>query len=121
MARLGSQLARRSARRGTAAPMRRPPDRNAQLLGFIGEIVLDSRAREMHYADRQLVKHRVVALEWSGLGMLRPVGLEGDLRDLAIVGPLGGDQLGTLGVSAVQQHHVGMLGVHLVSFAQISR
>ena len=68
----------------------------------------------MHHADRQLVEYRIVALEWRGLGMLRPVGLEGDLRDLAVVGPLGGDQLGALWRSAVQQHHVGMLGVHLV-------
>ena len=43
-----------------------------------------------------------------------PVGLEGDLRDLAVVGPAGGDALGALRRAAVQQHHVGVLGVHLV-------
>ena len=56
----------------------------------------------------------VVALERRGLGVLRPVGLEGDLRNLSVVGPLGGDQFGALGRSAMQQHHVGMLGVDLV-------
>ena len=60
------------------------------------------------------VEHGVVALERGGLGVLRPVGLEGDLRHLAVGRPFGGDQLGALRGAAVQQHHVGMLGVDLV-------
>jgi hypothetical protein len=43
-----------------------------------------------------------------------PVGLEGDLGDLAGVGPGGGDALGAPRAAAVEQHHAGMLGVNLV-------
>src|SRR6266516_2200341 len=46
--------------------------------------------------------------------MLRPVGLEDDVRDLAVVGPAGSDALGTARAAAVQQHHGGMLGADLV-------
>ena len=56
----------------------------------------------------------VVAFERRRLGVLGPVGLEGDLRHLAVVGPFGGDEFGALRRSAVQQHHVGMLGVDAV-------
>ena len=38
----------------------------------------------------------VVALERRCLGVLGPVGLEGDLRHLAVVGPFGGDEFGAL-------------------------
>ena len=72
-------------------------------------------------ADRQRLEHRVVALERRGLGVLGPVGLEGDLRHLAVIGPAGGDALGALRRSAVQEHHVGVLGMDLVELAQISR
>ncbi len=59
---------------------------------------------------------RIVSLRLNGaaLRMAGPVGLEGDLRDLAGVGPFGGDQFGALRRSAMQQDHVGMLGVDLV-------
>ena len=43
-----------------------------------------------------------------------PVGLEDDLRHLAIVGPAGGDALGAARAAAVQQHHVGVLRADLV-------
>ena len=43
-----------------------------------------------------------------------PVGLEGDLRHLAVVGPAGGDALGAARAAAVQQHHVGVLLAGLV-------
>src|SRR3546814_2724335 len=49
-----------------------------------------------------------------GVAMAVPVGLEGDLHDLAVVGPAGGDALGAARAATVQQHHVGMLGVDLV-------
>ena len=53
-------------------------------------------------------------LNGAALACLVQFGLEGDLRDLAVVGPFGGDQLGALRRSAVQQHHVRVLGVDLV-------
>jgi hypothetical protein len=39
---------------------------------------------------------------------------EGDLRHLAVVGPAGGDALGALRRTAVQQHHVKMLSMDLI-------
>src|SRR5712671_7690003 len=64
--------------------------------------------------DRQDGEHLIVAPEGRGLGVAGPVGLEGDLGDLAGVGPGGGDALGAPRGAAVQQHHAGMLGVNLV-------
>jgi hypothetical protein len=49
-----------------------------------------------------------------GLGVLRPVRLEGDLRHLAGFSPAGGDAFGAFWRAAVQQHHVGMLGMGLI-------
>ena len=43
-----------------------------------------------------------------------PVRLEGDLRDLAVLGPAGGDALGAARAAAVEQHHVGVLLAGLV-------
>ena len=68
----------------------------------------------MHDVDRQDLEQRVVALERSGLGVLRPVELEGDLRDVAVARPFAGDEFGALRRAAVQQHHFGVLGVDLV-------
>ena len=51
----------------------------------------------------------------------RPVGLEDDLRDLAAVGPAGGDTLGAARAAAVQQHHVGIFRVHLVEHGPDAR
>src|SRR6476659_4867865 len=90
------------------------PHRNAEPLCLVGEVVLDSRAREMHDADRQESEHGVVALEWSCLGVLRPVGLESDLWHLPGSRPFGGDQFSSLWRATMYQHHVGMLGMHLV-------
>ena len=59
-------------------------------------------------------KHLVVALEGRGFGVFRPVGLEGDLRDLAIVGPGGRDALGPFRRSAMHEHHVRVLGMDLI-------
>ncbi len=65
-------------------------------------------------ADRHGFEHLIVALERRRLGVTRPVGFEDDLRRLAIVGPAGGDALGATRATAVQQHHVRMLGERLV-------
>ena len=56
----------------------------------------------------------VVALEGRGLAVAIPVGLEGDLRDLAAVGPAGGDALGATRRAAMQQNHAGIVGERLI-------
>src|SRR6202045_1965837 len=91
-----------------------PPDRNAELLGLVGEVCGNPRAREDHDADRQSFEHLVVALEGCGVAVPVPVGLEDDLWNFAIVGPAGGDALGAARTAAVQEDHVGMLGADLV-------
>src|SRR5664279_624308 len=88
------------------------PDGDAELPRLVGQVLLDARAGEDHDADRQHVEHLIVALEGCCLGMLGPIRLEGDLRHLAVVGPASGDTLGALRRTAVQQHHVRMLGVN---------
>ena len=104
---------------GTGDGAHAPPSPNFQT-GMPSFFALSARLSWMpvpgktHDADRQHFEHCVVALERRGLGVLGPVGLEGDLRHLAVVGPAGGDQLGALRRAAMQQHHVGMLGVDLV-------
>ena len=90
------------------------PDGNAEAFRLIGEVVLDSRTRKMHDADRQQFEHGIVAFERRRFGVLRPVGLESDLWHLPVGGPSGGDQFGALWRPAMDQHHVAMLGVHLV-------
>ena len=68
----------------------------------------------MHDADRQQFEHGVVASERCGLGVLGPVRLESDLRYLAGNSPFGGDQFGAFWRTAMDQDHIGMLGVDLV-------
>src|SRR3546814_18962736 len=80
-------VAVRLVRRSRAASLPESEQRDAELAGLVGEVVLDARARKHDDADRQHVQHLIVALERRGLGVLRPVGLEGDLRHLAGVGP----------------------------------
>src|SRR5215472_14258956 len=70
------------------------PDRDAELLGLVGEVGGDAGAREHDDPDRHHGEHLVVAPERCSLGVAGPVGHEGDLRDLASVGPGGGDALG---------------------------
>ena len=65
-------------------------DRDAELAGLVREIVLNPGSGEVDDPDRHGVEHRVVALERRCLGVLGPVGLEGDLRDLAVAGPFRG-------------------------------
>src|SRR3984893_9879006 len=90
------------------------PDGDAELLGLVGEVCGNPRAREDHDADRQSFEHLVVALEGCGVAVPVPVGLEDDLWNFAIVGPAGGDALGAARTAAVQEDHVGMLGADLV-------
>ncbi len=69
-----SPIARR--RRRSRAARAEAPDRDAELAGFVGEVFLDARCRELDHADRQDLQHLVVALEGCGLGVTGPVGLE---------------------------------------------
>ena len=66
-------------------------------LALSTRVLGDAGAGEGDDADRHGLQHRVVALEGRGLLVPGPVGLEDDLRDAAVVGPLGGDQLGAAG------------------------
>src|SRR6267154_2040560 len=77
------------------------PDRDAELLGLVGEVRGDAGARKYDDPDRHHGEHLVVAPERCGLGMAGPVGLEGDLGDLAGVGPGGGGALGAPRAAAV--------------------
>ena len=61
-----------------------------------------------------LGEKRVVALEGRGLAIAIPVGLEDDLRDLAVVGPAGGDALGAPRRAAMQKNHAGIVGERLI-------
>ncbi len=56
----------------------------------------------------------VVALEGRGLVMPVPIGPERNLRNLARVGPASGDAFGAGRRAAMQEDHVGVLGMHLV-------
>ena len=99
-------------------------NRNAKALRLVGEIAGDAGAREDDDASGHDLQHAVVALEGSGLAVGGPVGLEGDLRHLAMIGPACGGFLGAFRRAAMDEHHVGMLGEHLVehgpdSFASV--
>lgn len=69
-----------------------PPDRDANLLCLVGQIVLNARSREHHDAYGQDFQQGVVAPERSGLAMPVPVGLKGDLWNFAMSGPTGSDE-----------------------------
>ena len=66
-------------------------------------------------ADGQCFEHLVVAVERPRLGVTRPVGFEGDLSDLAIVGPAGGDALGPSGAPPCSNTMSGCLARALSS------
>ena len=89
-------------------------DRDAHLAGFVGQVVLNAGAGKDDDADRHDAKHLIVALEGRGLSMLRPVGFERNLRDLAVIGPGGRNAFRALGRSAMHQHHVRVLCVNLI-------
>jgi len=96
------------------ALLNKTPHRDAHLAGLVGEVGGDAGAGEDDDADRQGLQHLVVALEGRGVAVPRPVGLEDDLWNFAIVSPAGGDALGAARAAAVQEHHVRMLGADLV-------
>lgn len=96
------------------AALREAVDRDAHLAGLVGQVFLDAGSGEDDDPDRHGIEHPVVALEGRGLGVFRPVGLEGDLRHLAVVGPGGGDAFGAFWRSAMQEYHVGVLGMNLI-------
>ena len=79
------------------------PHRDAELLGLVGEVGGDAGAGKHDDADRQRIEQAVVALEGSGAAFACPVGLEDDLRNLAIIGPAGGDALGTARAAALSE------------------
>ena len=89
-------------------------ERDAEALGFVGEVVGDAGAGEDHEADGKRFEERVVALERRGLVVACPVGLEDDLADFAFLGPAGGDFLGAARRAAMEEDDVGVLGAHAV-------
>lgn len=70
--------------------------RDAKFPRFVGEVVLNTGAWKNDDTNRKRVEHLIVAPERRGLGMFCPVGLEGDLGNLAVVGPAGSYALGAL-------------------------
>ena len=59
-------------------------------------------------------------LNGAALACFVQSGLKAICVTLRLVGPAGGDAFGALWRAAVEQHHVGMLGVDLVERSQIS-
>ena len=93
------QLPRHEARGSIAAlcaAVAKFPDRDSHAPRLVSEVVLNSRSREHDDADRHHRQHEIVALEWCGFGVLRPIRLECDLRNLAVRRPFGRNQLGAL-------------------------
>src|SRR5690349_10692053 len=80
---------RRGSRRFSHSLLRaaraQAPDRDTELPGLVGEVLLDAGAGADDDTDRQDLQDLVVALEGCRLGMARPVRLERDVRHLAIV------------------------------------
>src|SRR3546814_6546645 len=76
-------------RRSSAALMPEVPALDAHRLGLVVQIVLDAGAGQDDDASRQGFQERIVALERRGLLVPVPVGLEGDLRHVALIGPEG--------------------------------
>ena len=81
---------------------------------LVAQVLLNAGAGEDDDADRQHIEYLIVALERRCLRMFGPIRFEGDLRNLAVVGPAGGDTLGALRRTTVQQDHVQMLGMDLI-------
>ena len=62
----------------------------------------------------------ITSLRLKGPGSLPgAVGIEGDLRDLAIVCPAGCDALNSCGTSSFEENHIGRLAGTLPSVAQM--
>lgn len=81
--------------RSRAAPLAEVKGFDAELAGLVCEIVLDACAGEDEDADGEDIEDLIVALEGGGFGVACSVGFEGDLHNLAGLGPFGGDQVGT--------------------------
>ena len=90
---------------------------DAELLGLVREVFLDAIAREDEDADGEHIQHGIVALEGCGLGVLGPVGLEGDLGDTPGFSPFGGDEFGAFCAATVEKDHVGIFGPDLIELA----
>src|SRR3546814_20620050 len=69
------------------------PALDAHRLGLVVQIVLDAGAGQDDDASRQGFQERIVALERRGLLVPVPVGLDGDLRPVVLLGPAGSDLL----------------------------
>ena len=69
-------------------PLSEPDDRDADIAGSVGEVVLDPRARQDQDADLHAVQHLTVALDGPCLGEFGPVRLEGDRGTLRLVAQL---------------------------------
>jgi hypothetical protein len=104
----------KAARRRRVSAPGEHHDPDAERAGPVGEILLNPGAGEDEDADRQHVQHGIVSLERRRLGVLGPVGPEGDLGHLAVICPTGSDQFGSLRRPAVQQHHLGVLDMDLI-------
>src|SRR3546814_12755084 len=98
-------------RRSRAAEMPEVPALDAHGLGLVVEIVLDAGARQDDDPGGQGFQHRIVALERRGLLVPVPVGLERDLRHLALIGPEDGDLLAARRRCAIRQDHPRMFAV----------
>ena len=86
---------------------------DAQLAGFVDEVVSDAASGERNDALGQEVEEVVVAPERSSPSVPIPVRLADDLVDAALFGPASGDALDAR-AAAVHEHHVGVLGADLV-------
>ena len=95
------------------------PHRNPELPRLVGEVGGDARAGESDETGGQRFEHLIVALEGRRLGVLGPVGLEDNLRDLVVIGPTGGDALGALGLPPCSSTMSGCLARALSSTAQM--
>ena len=89
-------------------------ERDAEHLGLVGEIVRDAGARKHDQADRQGFQELIVTFERCGFAVAGPVRLKDDLLAIAIVGPAGRNAFGAFWRSAMEEHHVVVLGADLV-------
>jgi hypothetical protein len=97
------------------------PDWDPELLRRVDEVVLSARAGEHHDPDREHLQHLVVALKRCSFGMFCPVGLEGDLRHFAMIGPFCGDAFSPFGEPPCSSTMSGFLAWTRSSLSQIRR
>ncbi len=88
-------------------------DGDSELHCLLDEVVGDARAREDDGALRHEVEQLAVAAEGCGPSVPVPVRLAHDLVHAVPFGPLRGELLDA-GAAAVHEHHVAVLGEHLV-------